>query len=156
MGASTMLQSLRSRRRAANRYSPEGVVTLDPAREGAQSAAFLERNGHLWGARPDVTMRAGLVTGEAMEAIREAGVTGPMRLTASFDEFNMRCRLRYAGKALILDKDAVLDPMTLDQDDDALDARDAQGVRRPHRPPGRPRPREAERGKADLTLSFDH
>ncbi|MBI0534215.1 hypothetical protein D9599_01325 [Roseomonas sp. KE2513] len=78
------------------------VLVLDPASEARQAAEFLERQGRAWGARAEVVVRAGVALGEALEALRQAGTEGRVTLSASFDEFNLRCRLEHAGTPLPL------------------------------------------------------
>ena len=98
---------------------------LDRASAGRDAAAFLEHNGKIWGARKDVIMRAGVAVGEALEALEAAGVVaGPVTLSASFDEFDLACRLTYPGKPLALKEHAPMDAMALleEEDDAALDA----------------------------------
>jgi len=99
------------------------VLALDPAEEARQAAEFLERQGRAWGARQDVVVRAGVALGEALEALRQAGTEGPVTLSASFDEFNLRCRLDHAGAPLPLGGEAAPDAHALLAADegDALD-----------------------------------
>ncbi|MBP0446521.1 purine/pyrimidine permease [Roseomonas sp. SSH11] len=99
-------------------------LSLDPKDETRAAAEFLEQQGRAWGARAEVVVRAGVALGEALEALRQSGVDGPVRLSASFDEFNLRCRLIHAGRALPLGGGAAPDARTLLEADegDALDA----------------------------------
>lgn len=76
---------------------------LDPAREGAAAAELLEQCGREWGLRADTVARAGHATGEALEALREAGIAGPIRLSASFDEFSLTVGLQHEGLPLRLE-----------------------------------------------------
>ena len=78
------------------------VLALDPSCEGRQAAEFLERQGRAWGAGAEVVVRAGVALGEALGAMRQAGTEGPVTLSASFDEVNLRCRLEDAGAPLPL------------------------------------------------------
>ncbi|WP_338661907.1 solute carrier family 23 protein [Pararoseomonas sp. SCSIO 73927] len=135
-------------------------TVLDPEGEGQQAAEFLEQRGRAWGARADVVARAGVVMGEALEALRQAGTEGPVTLSASFDEFNLRCRLLHAGPPLPLPAghSAVPDAQALmEGDEDALDAamrrvsgaliaRMADRVRAAARPGG----------TAELAFEFEH
>ena len=73
----------------ADRYDP------------AQVEAFLRKQGAAWGARPDVVNRAVFGVSQLVEvAIEHGQVQGPLDLEASFDEFRLDVRLRYAGLAL--------------------------------------------------------
>ncbi|MGF7178053.1 uracil-xanthine permease family protein [Azospirillum doebereinerae] len=98
--------------------------TLDPAREAQEAAEAMEYSGKLWGVRPDTVLRAGHAVGEALEALRESGVEGPVELSVSFDEFNLVGTLSYQGVALRFgtaetpDMAAMLDA----GDDDDIDA----------------------------------
>ncbi|WBV45206.1 solute carrier family 23 protein [Pseudoroseomonas cervicalis] len=97
-------------------------AVLDPVREGAAAAELIERCGREWALRPDTVARAGHATGEALEALREAGIAGPVRLAASFDEFNLTVALHHAGPPLQLEAAAAPEADLLRQDDAALDA----------------------------------
>lgn len=96
-------------------------TSLDTAAPARTAADFLEHHGKQWGARKDVVMRAGIAVGEALETMTSTGlVEGPITLFASFDEFNLTCRLVYAGKALPVQAGtAVNAEALLDEDDDA-------------------------------------
>ncbi len=134
-------------------------IALSGGDAGEAAAAFLEHNGKSWGARKDAIMRAGISVGEALEALNEARIVeGPVTLAASFDEFNLVCRLRYRGSALQLGSEETVDVSTiLDEDDEAaLDAammrvssvlvtRMADEVRASERA-----------GRAELVLRFNH
>lgn len=130
---------------------------LARANEAHEAAEALERDGRLWGVRADVVTRAGLTVGEALEALRDAGMDGPVTLTASFDEFNLVTTLTYTGRALRLTPDGMPDAAALlDARDDDLDA----AMRRVsanlvHRLADRVR--SSQRGDtASLLLSFNH
>ncbi len=99
-------------------------LRLDPADEAHQAAEFLEHQGKVWGARAEVVVRAGVALGEALEALRQSGTAGPVRISASFDEFNLRCRLIHAGPALPLGDGSLPDAEALMEEDEeaALDA----------------------------------
>jgi len=106
--------------------SQQGECVLDGAGPQAQATRFLEDRGADWGARREVIGRAGLAVGEALEALRTAGVmAGPARLVARFDEYTLNLLIDYPGQALHLaampamDAQALLD---LDQDEEAFEA----------------------------------
>ena len=100
------------------------VVALEAEGEARQAADFLEHNGRAWGARQDVVVRAGVALGEALEALRQAGAEGPVTLSASFDEFNLRCRLAHAGAELPIGDGAAPEAAALleAEGEEALDA----------------------------------
>ncbi len=134
-------------------------IALTGPHSGHSVAAFLEHNGKLWGARKDVIMRAGIAVGEALEAIENAGVVkGPVTLSATFDEFDLACRLSYPGQPLALTAHEPLDAKALlDEDDDA--ALDAAMMRMSSMLVARlaDRVRSTERnGMAELRLNFNH
>jgi NCS2 family nucleobase:cation symporter-2 len=57
--------------------------------------------GAIWGARPDVVNRATFGVIQLLDAIRgTCWTSGPIRITASFDEFNLDVRAAYAGEPL--------------------------------------------------------
>jgi hypothetical protein len=89
------------------------VLELKPADEAREAADFLEHNGRAWGARQDVVVRAGVALGEALDALRRSGVEGAVTLSASFDEFNLRCRLLHGGDALPIGDGTPPDPAAL-------------------------------------------
>jgi NCS2 family nucleobase:cation symporter-2 len=87
-----------------------------------QLRTFVEHQGALWGARRDVMARAA----QALDQLLDAVLTycepqGPLQLTLSFDEFNLRAELDHQGAAMVFSQ---VRP-TLD---DIVDSND--GVRR--------------------------
>ncbi|MBE9605069.1 purine/pyrimidine permease [Acetobacteraceae bacterium H6797] len=130
---------------------------LPEAHEGRQAAERIELCGREWALRADTVARAGHAVGEALEALREAGVTGPITLRTSFDEFNLVTTLAYTGKALRIGQEqvSVTDALLEDSDDDidatmrrvsaALIRRLADEVRGAQRGP-----------MAEVTLVFHH
>ncbi|MBN2140040.1 MAG: hypothetical protein JW718_03445 [Desulfovibrionaceae bacterium] len=65
--------------------------------------AFMDSCGRAWGARPEVVKRAAGAMTEFMEAAAHAlDVSGPVRMQAAFDEFNLDVAVRYQGPALPL------------------------------------------------------
>lgn len=96
---------------------------LEPPREVQQAQDAMQHDGKLWGVRQDTILRAGHAVGEALEALREAGVEGPIVLTASFDEFHLVTTLAYTGAALRFGPVTTPDMQAmLDGDDDDMDA----------------------------------
>jgi len=92
---------------ALNLVSRIGVrqtVCMDivPAGDWAAGVqAFYKKHGGAWGARPDVMARAEFATLECVEAVAEhCAPRAPLRLDASFDEFNLDLRLTYDGEPL--------------------------------------------------------
>ena len=80
------------------------TVEITPG-PGAHDAvrAFLEQQGAKWGARRDVIERAIFGTAQAEESIVEhCNVQGPVRLEASFDEFNLDIRLSWQGEEVTI------------------------------------------------------
>ena len=62
---------------------------------------FLRNYGAIWGARPEVIMRAIFGVSQLVEAVAEnCWRAGPLVLEASFDEFSLDVRLAYEGEAL--------------------------------------------------------
>jgi xanthine permease XanP len=74
-------------------------LTIDPARVQAQDVHnFIERNAGTWGARRDVINRVEFAVAQAIEAIQEfCAPKGPIRLKASYDEFDIDVTLAYQG-----------------------------------------------------------
>lgn len=131
-----------------------------PDGDGARAATdFLEHHGKAWGARKDVVMRAGIALGESLEALIEAGVVkGPVTLQASFDEFNLACRLVYLGVALPIRSGGSIDASALlEEDDDAaldlamLQLSSVLVTRLADRVQS-----SEKSGRAELRLNFDH
>lgn len=59
---------------------------------------FMQTQGGLWGAMPDVISRAASAINETLEAAAAKSVTqGPLQLAVSFDEFNLDVEMTYAG-----------------------------------------------------------
>jgi NCS2 family nucleobase:cation symporter-2 len=77
------------------------TVTLTVERDAVGSAItsdFLRINGATWGARPEIVTRASFAANQLVEAVAENGwSSGPFRLQASFDEFNLDIRASYAS-----------------------------------------------------------
>jgi xanthine/uracil permease len=104
--------------------SEQATIELSGAHAAHNATRFLEEQGALWGARPDVINRAGAAIGEALEALQGADmIQGPVGLKASFDEFSLRLILEYPGKAFALQTRKKLDLSSLldEEGDAALD-----------------------------------
>ncbi len=64
---------------------------------------FMERAGGAWGAQRDVIERAKFNLAQSLEVILESGApTGPVEVTATYDEFNLDVRVAYDGPPLEL------------------------------------------------------
>ena len=62
---------------------------------------FFKSNGATWGARPDVVSRATFAVIQLLDAVRETcWRSGPIEISATFDEFNLDVRAFYEGDAL--------------------------------------------------------
>jgi hypothetical protein len=66
-------------------------------------SSFIERAGGAWGARRDVITRVEHAAQQAVEAVAEfCEPKGPLRLSVSYDEFDIDAKLAYDGMALEL------------------------------------------------------
>jgi xanthine permease XanP len=100
-----------------------GVASREPltiaAKEHASSQAifdFMQKNGAAWGARPDVINRSASALTEVVETAFWSGLTkGPLKVEASFDEFNLDLAVSYQGSAMDLE------PRHLDLEGDQAD-----------------------------------
>lgn len=83
-------------------------ATLNVEREAAQAQAleaFLEKQGAVWGARPDVVKRAVFGVAQLVDAILDGPWReGPLAIEASFDEYSFDVRLRYRGAQMTFPK----------------------------------------------------
>jgi len=62
---------------------------------------FMERQGGLWGARPEIIHKAASAMSESMEAIITLnGNNMPVEMKASFDEFHLDVSITYQGNPL--------------------------------------------------------
>ena len=62
---------------------------------------FFHSSGAKWGARPDVVRRATFGAIQLLDAVRETcWLSGPIEISASFDEFNLDVRVSYLGVPL--------------------------------------------------------
>ncbi|MCD6292348.1 MAG: purine/pyrimidine permease [Deltaproteobacteria bacterium] len=63
---------------------------------------FMEKQGGLWGARPEIIHKAAAAMSESMEAVIALnGIETPVEMTARFDEFNLDVAVIYSGTPLI-------------------------------------------------------
>lgn len=77
-------------------------LQIDPARfKSEQLQVFVEHQGALWGARRDVMARAAQALDQLLDTVQAyCEPQGPLQLTLSFDEFNLRAELDYEGAPL--------------------------------------------------------
>jgi xanthine permease XanP len=62
---------------------------------------FFKSNGAIWGARPEVVTRATFGVIQLLDAVRQnCWRSGPIEVSASFDEFNLDVRASYEGEPL--------------------------------------------------------
>jgi NCS2 family nucleobase:cation symporter-2 len=95
------------------------VLELTPGVDGSQKISdFMEIQGGVWGARPDVIRRATAALNEFVEAAAGLGiVNGKARAEASFDEFNLDLDIRYDGTLMEFpSRRPTEDPLLADQD----------------------------------------
>jgi xanthine permease XanP len=80
------------------------TLELEPAPGAPQAVVdFMQISGGAWGARPDVIGRATAAMTEFMETAEMLELAqGPVRIDASFDEFNLDVRLTWRGMMLAL------------------------------------------------------
>jgi len=63
---------------------------------------FMQRQGGLWGAMPDIISRAASAINEMLEAAASKSVTqGPLQVAVSFDEFNLDVEITYTGMPIV-------------------------------------------------------
>ncbi len=63
---------------------------------------FMEKQGSLWGAMPDVIDRAAAAINETFEAAEaKSAAQGPLQISVSFDEFNVDVEILYRGKIMV-------------------------------------------------------
>jgi NCS2 family nucleobase:cation symporter-2 len=95
------------------------VLELTPGVDSSQKIFdFMETQGGVWGARPDVIRRATAALNEFVEAAAGLGlVNGKARAEASFDEFNLDLDIRYDGTLMEFpSRRPTEDPLLDDQD----------------------------------------
>jgi NCS2 family nucleobase:cation symporter-2 len=78
------------------------VMTIDPAAADYTAVArFIEQSAGMWGARRDIMTRASFAAHQAVEAVVEyCSPRGPIKLRASFDEFDVDLQVSYHGSEL--------------------------------------------------------
>jgi xanthine permease XanP len=63
---------------------------------------FMQRQGGLWGAMPDVISRAASGINETLESVTSsAKAQGPLKVAVSFDEFNLDVEMSYSGSPIV-------------------------------------------------------
>lgn len=74
--------------------------TLDTAEPGCEKIfTFMEKQGQLWGARPDAINQLTSAVNEAFEIISNGNLSkGPIKINVSYDELNLNVIMEYAGK----------------------------------------------------------
>jgi NCS2 family nucleobase:cation symporter-2 len=78
------------------------MMTIDPAAADYTAVArFIEQSAGMWGARRDIMTRASFAAHQAVEAVVEyCSPRGPIKLRASFDEFDVDLQVLYHGSEL--------------------------------------------------------
>jgi xanthine permease XanP len=78
-------------------------IELAPGVDSSEKVfAFMQRQGGLWGAMPEVISRAASAINETLESLGSlSAAKGPLRVTVSFDEFNLDVEMTYDGKLLV-------------------------------------------------------
>jgi NCS2 family nucleobase:cation symporter-2 len=79
-------------------------LLFEPAQDDVSKLDnFLDEYGAKWGARRDIINRASFAMHQAVEAAADhCNVRGPIRIDASFDEFNLDLTMTYEGDLLEL------------------------------------------------------
>jgi NCS2 family nucleobase:cation symporter-2 len=99
-------------RRVQNLVLPPGRVDPDVL------VQFMEASGAAWGARRDVIDRARFNLVQSLEVILDTcEPQGPVEVAATFDEFNLDVRVRYAGPPLELPERRPTDEEILESED---------------------------------------
>lgn len=66
---------------------------------------FMQKQGGLWGAMPDVISRASAAINETLEAAdAKSSAHGPLQTAVSFDEFNLDVEITYTGEPMVIPK----------------------------------------------------
>src|SRR5262245_21325292 len=78
------------------------LLELTPGVDGSQKIfEFMEAQGGVWGARPEVILRATAALNEFVESAAGLGVVnGKAQAEVSFDEFNLDVDIRYDGRPM--------------------------------------------------------
>jgi xanthine permease XanP len=95
------------------------AISFDPNRDTATRLDdFLDEHGAKWGARRDVIMRANFALQQLAETVTDqCNVRGPIRIEASFDEFNLDLAIVYEGDLLELPERRPSDAEIRESDD---------------------------------------
>lgn len=77
-------------------------IQLVPGTDGSDAVfTFMQRQGSLWGAMPDVIAHAASDINEVFESTTASSlVDGPLQVAVSFDEFNLDVDISYKGRAM--------------------------------------------------------
>src|SRR5271155_2981757 len=77
-------------------------MTIDPSALDAEGVArFIEQSAGMWGARRDIIKKVAFAAHQAVEAIVEhCSPKEPIKLRASYDEFDIDLQISYTGEAL--------------------------------------------------------
>jgi len=78
-------------------------IELVPGVDSSEKVfTFMQRQGCLWGAMPDVVSRAAAAINETLESAASASIAqGPLQVSVSFDEFNIDVEITYPGTPMI-------------------------------------------------------
>jgi len=82
--------------------SRKASIELVPRVDSSEKVfAFMQRQGGLWGAMPDVISRAASAINETLETTASASIAdSPLQVVVSFDEFNLDVEITYAGRLI--------------------------------------------------------
>jgi NCS2 family nucleobase:cation symporter-2 len=80
------------------------ATTIDPKiRISDQVFLFMERQGEQWAARKEIVQRMSMALTESCELVTDNDLAkGPVKVTASFDEFSLDAEVSYEGEPLPL------------------------------------------------------
>jgi NCS2 family nucleobase:cation symporter-2 len=95
------------------------TLTVEPGRVDSKALReFMEEQGGLWGARREVIERASFNLAQSIETIASSGVArGPIKVAATFDEFNLDLGVSYDGRPLELSETRPTPEEILDGED---------------------------------------
>lgn len=82
-------------------------IELVPGVDSSEKVfTFMQKQGGLWGAMPDVITRASTAINETLEAAdATSAARGPLQVAVSFDEFNLDVEITYTGEQMIIPAD---------------------------------------------------
>ncbi|MHB8910185.1 MAG: uracil-xanthine permease family protein [Syntrophales bacterium] len=82
--------------------SKKACIELVPRVDSSDKVfAFMQRQGGIWGAMPEVIVRAASAINETLETAAAASIAkSPLQVTVSFDEFNLDVEITYTGKLI--------------------------------------------------------